>query len=930
VPAPSAQIADRFGIYNWNIDDAAFPNDGSTDRLNWAADRVAQMGTRTIRIALSARDIYQLGFPANADSAQIAQHPAYDKLLRDARFRTVMLTVYSRGAQKNDWSDGFTTEEYNAERDDMRRLGEYLLSNPAFVGKTFITFTWEGDNAIYYHTNKRTAWDDYLNWIKARTEGIKLAKQNRPDSQVRLFSGMEYNRVRSITDQPCGTPVADPVRQNPFINRCLIDYVAPRVEVDYYSYSGWHSLLPLLDAPNFNLKAQLQSDFEFALALVRRLRPEVAAHNFILGEWGFPRTYQGECVTAAAVNTMFDALTAPDFFPLSYAVFWQVVDNVRGFGLPAPHFGLFRAEAGALQQTLLGQTFQKRLAGQAAEIPANCPRVPRPPEPGVLTNGGASDFTLNPDPMLSIFAAGANAFSATGNTVRIGQATRDYVLPRDNPQGWSETSGHINLSLPATRRPGLARLYVTDARGIESNAQDILLTCTDCPHISSPCGLLETEFQTLAIEPGSIIALPGERFAASGNTVVIEQLDKRRQTRTWTRVGAQQLPLESATQIRVKLPADLVPGNDTVLHVINPQGRGSNEVMISIVEACAQCAPRLSPCGALNNPTRGAFQAGGPLVVGGRFVNAGNRVVIEQYDRSERPYRYVLGAGSPGWNETPEQLRLRLPITLFAGRALVYVMDAAGRESRAQEIMIAPHPVTTVSAASFRGPALAPAAIAALFGNAFSAATAQANAAPLPTELAETRAIIKDSAGIERFAPLFFVSPTQINLQIPPDTAEGAATITVQSSFGATATSNVEITKVAPGLFTANANGRGVAAAVVVRVKADGTQIFEPVADFDPQRQEFIPRPIDLSDAREEVILLLFGTGLRARSSLAAVTTTLGGINAEVLYAGAQDGFVGLDQINVRLPRTLAGRGPIELVVTADGKLTVPISISIK
>ena len=62
---------------------------------------------------------------------------------------------------------------------------------------------------------------------------------------------------------------------------------------------------------------------------------------------------------------------------------------------------------------------------------------------------------------------------------------------------------------------------------------------------------------------------------------------------------------------------------------------------------------------------------------------------------------------------------------------------------------------------------LASEAIAAAFGTGLATTTSAATTLPLPTQLAGTTVKIKDSAGIERLAPLFFVSPTQVNYQIP-------------------------------------------------------------------------------------------------------------------------------------------------------------------
>jgi uncharacterized protein (TIGR03437 family) len=195
--------------------------------------------------------------------------------------------------------------------------------------------------------------------------------------------------------------------------------------------------------------------------------------------------------------------------------------------------------------------------------------------------------------------------------------------------------------------------------------------------------------------------------------------------------------------------------------------------------------------------------------------------------------------------------------------------------------------------------------------------------------LAGTTVRVRDSAGVEQYAPLFFVSPSQINYQIPPGLAAGPALITITNNSGAIFTGSVQIVNAAPGLFTANASGQGLAAAVVLRIKADGAQVYEPVARFDSAQNRFVATPIDLSNPSDQVFLLLFGTGIRNRSSLASVSVKIGGVDAEALYAGAQGGFVGLDQVNARLPRSLSGRGEVDVVLTVDGKTANIVRIGI-
>src|SRR5262249_50537633 len=188
--------------------------------------------------------------------------------------------------------------------------------------------------------------------------------------------------------------------------------------------------------------------------------------------------------------------------------------------------------------------------------------------------------------------------------------------------------------------------------------------------------------------------------------------------------------------------------------------------------------------------------------------------------------------------------------------------------------------IATVSAASFSRTEVAPESIASTFGASLSDISATAMTLPLPTTLAGTSVKIQDASAQEILAPLFFVSPGQINFQIPPGTAPGAANVIVTNGNGVVSSGPVQIAPVAPGLFAANANGQGVAAAVALRIKADGTSTYEPVAQFDNSQNKFVAIPIDLGpdmgNASDRLFLILYGTGFRFRSDLSRVTAHFG------------------------------------------------------
>src|SRR5260370_21160812 len=118
-----------------------------------------------------------------------------------------------------------------------------------------------------------------------------------------------------------------------------------------------------------------------------------------------------------------------------------------------------------------------------------------------------------------------------------------------------------------------------------------------------------------------------------------------------------------------------------------------------------------------------------------------------------------------------------------------------------------PTSVFNFSAASVI-PAFAPATIASLFGTNLSGASVD----------------VLDSSGTQRTAEIFYSSANQINYLIPDGTALGRATVNVSAAGGANQTRIIEVSNVAPGIVSANSDGKGVAAAQALRAKADGTR----------------------------------------------------------------------------------------------------------
>jgi uncharacterized protein (TIGR03437 family) len=236
---------------------------------------------------------------------------------------------------------------------------------------------------------------------------------------------------------------------------------------------------------------------------------------------------------------------------------------------------------------------------------------------------------------------------------------------------------------------------------------------------------------------------------------------------------------------------------------------------------------------------------------------------------------------------------------------------------------------TVVHAADFEALAAAPDELVTLFGINLAGPAQQASSLPLPAMLAGASVSIKDSSGNSSAGQLLYASPGQINLVIPGGAATGAATVTVQNGAGSTFSTTVQIDSVSPGIFTANASGAGVPAALAARYSASGA-LITPVAVFQCSGSGCTPAPMSVGASTDQLIVSLYGTGVRHRSSAAAVTATISGQPAPVLYAGAQSQFAGLDQINVQVPFALAGSGAVPLQLSVDGRQSNAVILNIQ
>lgn len=211
------------------------------------------------------------------------------------------------------------------------------------------------------------------------------------------------------------------------------------------------------------------------------------------------------------------------------------------------------------------------------------------------------------------------------------------------------------------------------------------------------------------------------------------------------------------------------------------------------------------------------------------------------------------------------------------------------------------------NAASYQK-AYAPGMIVAVFGSAMGDFAQSAGTLPLPEYLAGFEAYVNNVP-----APLYYVSPTQVNIQIPYETPAGLATLSVGNPY-ANFDFNIRVASSAPGIFTF----------------ADGT--------VNPSNSAVRGQTVTMFITGEGKVTpsLADGTSPSARTPLSQlpkpvlpVTVTVGGVQtATPAFIGIPSGLVGVTQINFTIPTTVSvGLQPV--VVTVGTVSSPPANINI-
>ncbi len=295
------------------------------------------------------------------------------------------------------------------------------------------------------------------------------------------------------------------------------------------------------------------------------------------------------------------------------------------------------------------------------------------------------------------------------------------------------------------------------------------------------------------------------------------------------------------------------------------------------------------------NDTTGTVLA--PVTLANGMVFVSTQSELEVYDAATGQFLWSDGNRGALYSQ-PVVLNGTVYSTYLSGDVVAWRLPASS-----------PDTLYSFSAATGLS-SLAPSAIASAYGNNLGSVS------------------IQDSSGVKFQAQVLAATSGQVNYVVPAAAALGQATVTAADSGGGTHSTFIQISQAAPGIFSANENGQGVAAAQALVVHGDGSREFLTVFQCGSAPGSCAATPISLGTSSDQVFLILYGTGVRGAPAQ-SVACTIGGEAAPLLYAGPQGVFDGLDQVNVQIPSDLAGRGDVSVTLSVAGQLSNTVAISI-
>ncbi len=292
---------------------------------------------------------------------------------------------------------------------------------------------------------------------------------------------------------------------------------------------------------------------------------------------------------------------------------------------------------------------------------------------------------------------------------------------------------------------------------------------------------------------------------------------------------------------------------------------------------------------------------------------AGNAVVSASFPNGDAPVT-LTHTGNGVWKGTWRPMHPNTPVTVQIA-ATVYVPQQSGSASLTADVTAN----SAIPIVLTDNVPIAPGGVISIYGSNLADALTVGQL-PLPLALGGTTVRVGTRA-----MPLLFAGPGQINLQAPFDLPTGLAMdVTVQRGAVLSAPVRLNVVPALPVLFTRNQQGTGQGI-VLHSDQVTLAQAGTPAA------------------AGEEVVIYCTGLGVvapavdagNAASSTVLsrvvnpVTVQIGGVAADVVFAGLAPGFAGLYQVNARVPVGVAGDA-VTLTVQVAGQSSPPVTIAVR
>ncbi len=245
------------------------------------------------------------------------------------------------------------------------------------------------------------------------------------------------------------------------------------------------------------------------------------------------------------------------------------------------------------------------------------------------------------------------------------------------------------------------------------------------------------------------------------------------------------------------------------------------------------------------------------------------------------------------------------------GREVELVVESFRYEPAASDSST-PNPAAVLNGASFR-PAATPGGLISVFGRNLAAETVVANQVPLPRELGGTRVLVN---GLP--APLLYVSPTQVNAQVPREAPLGPSVLEIFMK-GLAGLAPFRLVRSSPGIF-AFPQGDCIAQNSDWKLNTSASPAAEGSA--------IVTYLTNIGEVRPPVATGQAAPAEPLSQSVLRAAAELGGRPAAIEFLGLAPGLVGVAQANIRIP---AGLGPALhlLVVRVDGASSNPCLVAV-